>query len=257
MTAEFHNKVVLISGGANGIGKATAISFCKAGATVVLVDIDHISGEIICQSLKEMGFNIVFKQADVSKSKDCERVVGETLEFFDRIDILFNNAGITRRTSVTETTEEEWDKVIQVNLKSVFLLSKFVIPVMEKLGGGVIVNTGSGWGLVGGAKAAPYCASKGGVVLLTKSMAIDHGRSNIRVNCVCPGDTDTNLLRDEALQLGEHELKLVEDGASRPLGRVGRPEDIANAVLFLSSEHSSFMTGETMVVDGGGLAGSQ
>jgi NAD(P)-dependent dehydrogenase (short-subunit alcohol dehydrogenase family) len=175
---------------------------------------------------------------------------------FGGIDILFNNAGIIRRASVLELSEEDWDRVMAVNVKSVFLLSRLVIPIMAKAGGGSIVNMASGWGLAGGPRAAAYCASKGAVVLLTKAMAIDHGSQNIRVNCICPGDTDTNMLRTEAQQLGEREDRFLAESARRPLGRVGKPEEIAQAVLYLASDAASFVTGTALVVDGGGLAAS-
>jgi NAD(P)-dependent dehydrogenase (short-subunit alcohol dehydrogenase family) len=183
--------------------------------------------------------------------------VNKTVETFGGIDVLFNNAGITRRANVVETTEEEWDAVMAVNIKSMFLMSKYVVPQLIKRGGGAIVNTSSGWGIVGGANAVSYCASKGAVVLLTKAMACDHGKDNIRVNCVCPGDTDTPMLRNEAKQLGLEEEALVNEGHLRPLGRVGQPEEIADAVLYLASDASSFVSGTSLVIDGGGLAGSQ
>lgn len=143
-----------------------------------------------------------------------------------------------------------------VNVKSIFLMSRLVIPVMAKSSGGSIINTASGWGIAGGGKAAAYCASKGAVVLLTKAMAIDHGGQNIRVNAICPGDTNTAMLRNEAAQLGEAEARFIAEGAKRPLGRLGRPEEIARAALYLASDESSFVTGTTLVVDGGGLAGT-
>jgi NAD(P)-dependent dehydrogenase (short-subunit alcohol dehydrogenase family) len=160
-----------------------------------------------------------------------------------------------RRATVLEITEEEWDRVMAVNVKSIFLMSKYAIPVMKEAGGGVIINTGSGWGLVGGADAVSYCASKGAVVNMTRAMAIDHGRDNIRVNCICPGDTDTGMLRDEAQQLGVPDTRFLAEAAVRPLGRIGRPEDIAQAALYLTSDAASFVTGTVLVVDGGGLAG--
>src|SRR4029077_18816704 len=169
---------------------------------------------------------------------------------------LFNNAGIIRRASVVELSEANWDRVMAVNAKSMFLMSRLVVPVMAKAGGGSIINMASGWGLSGGPRAAVYCASKGAVVLLTKAMAVDHGPQNIRVNCICPGDTDTGMLRHEARQLGETEKRFLADAARRPLGRVGRPEEIGQGALYLASDAASFVTGTALVVDGGGLAGS-
>jgi NAD(P)-dependent dehydrogenase (short-subunit alcohol dehydrogenase family) len=193
---------------------------------------------------------------DVTRAPDCQRLVERAIREFGRIDILFNNAGIIRRATVLDLTEEDWDRVMAVNVKSIYLLSREVIPHIQRAGGGTIVNTASGWGLAGGAKAAVYCASKGAVVLLTKAMAIDHGPQNIRVNCICPGDTDTGMLREEAQQLGEDNSRFLAQSAKRPLGRVGTPEEIAQAVLYLASGASSFVTGAALVVDGGGLAGS-
>jgi NAD(P)-dependent dehydrogenase (short-subunit alcohol dehydrogenase family) len=161
-----------------------------------------------------------------------------------------------RRSSVTELSEQDWDRVMAVNVKSIFLMSRLVIPIMAEGGGGSIINTASGWGLAGGPRAAVYCASKGAVVLLTKAMSIDHGPQKIRVNCICPGDTDTGMLRDEARQLGAREDVFLADSARRPLGRLGQPEEIAQAALYLASDASSFVTGAALVVDGGGLAGS-
>jgi NAD(P)-dependent dehydrogenase (short-subunit alcohol dehydrogenase family) len=192
---------------------------------------------------------------DVTNAQDCQRLVGRAIRDFGRIDVLFNNAGIIRRATVLDISEDDWDRVMAVNVKSIYLLSREVIPHMEKQGAGSIINTASGWGLAGGAKAAVYCASKGAVVQLTKAMAIDHA-PRIRVNCICPGDTDTGMLRNEAQQLGEDSHRFLAESAKRPLGRVGRPEEIAQAVLYLASDASSFVTGTALVVDGGGLAGS-
>ncbi len=161
---------------------------------------------------------------------------------------------MTKRKNVVELSEEEWDLVLNVNLKAIYLLSRQVIPRMIEDGGGSIINTGSGWGLKGGPNAAAYCAAKGGTVNLTRAMAIDHGRQGIRVNCVCPGDTDTELLHDEAAQLGEDDAEFMKVAADRPLHRVGLPEDIANAVLYFASDMSGWVTGSVLVVDGGGLA---
>lgn len=173
---------------------------------------------------------------------------------FRKIDILLNNAGIIRRKNVIELTEAEWDLILNVNLKAIYLLARHVIPYMIENGGGSIINIGSGWGLKAGPNAAAYCASMGGTVNLTRAMAIDHGKHNIRVNCVCPGDVDTPLLHGEAVQLGEDDDEFLKQAAHRPLNRVGQPEDIANAVLYFASDLSSWVTGSILVVDGGGLA---
>ena len=247
-------KVALITGGASGIGFATARLFARVGAAVVLVGLDGEQGEAAAASLVTSGGRALFVAGDVSRAGDCARAVQRTVQEYGALDVLFNNAGIIRRATVVDTTEAEWDRVMAVNVKSVFLLSKCAIPVMKP--GGAIVNTASGWGLAGGARAASYCASKGAVVLLTRAMAIDCGPLNIRVNCICPGDTDTRMLRDEAEQLGEAEDRFLSDAAHRPLGRIGRPEEIAEAVLYLASSRSSYVTGTTLVIDGGGLAGS-
>ncbi len=248
-------KVALITGGASGIGQATALLFAREGAAVTVVDLDETGGQAIVHKIVDEGGRAIFVRCDVSRAADCQRAVQQTVETLGNLDILFNNAGIIRRATVLETSEEEWDRVMVVNVKSVFLLSKVAIPIMAEAGGGVIINTASGWGLVGGRKAAAYCASKGAVVLLTKALALDHGEQNIRVNCICPGDTDTPMLRDEVRQLGESDQRFLAEAAERPLQRIGRPEDIAQAALYLASDASSFVTGTTLVVDGGGLAG--
>jgi len=254
MTDILKNKVALITGGASGIGRATAILFAQEGAAVNIADINSRQGQAVVDEIRAQGGRACFSLCDVTNAEDCELAVDATLEQFGRLDILFNNAGIIRRADVVETTEAEWDKVLAVNLKSVFLMSKYAVPVMAKAGGGAIINTGSGWGLKGGAQAASYCAAKGAVVNLTRAMAIDHGAQKIRVNCICPGDVDTPMLRHEASQLGQAEAEFLAEAAQRPLRRFGQPHEIAQAVLYLASEAASYVTGAALVVDGGGLA---
>ncbi|MBW2055915.1 MAG: glucose 1-dehydrogenase [Deltaproteobacteria bacterium] len=248
-------KAALVTGGASGIGQATALLFAREGAVLSVADLDGRGALAVAQSINEQGGRAVGIQCDTTRAEDCRRALETTLQELGRVEILVNCAGIIRRASVTETEEAEWDRTMAVNVKSVFLLSKFAIPLMAEAGGGVIVNIASGWGLVGGRRAAAYCASKGAVVLLTKAMSLDHGKEGIRVNCVCPGDTDTSMLRHEAEQLGRPLASFLEEAADRPLGRIGRPEEIAQAVLYLASDASSFVTGTCLVVDGGGLAG--
>ena len=254
MSMRFDRHVVVVTGANGGIGAATARAFARENAIVVLADLKI--EESLHHEIEALGAEVTSFTLDVSQSNECEQLINLVIERYGRIEVLFNNAGITRRATVEETTEDEWDRVMAVNLKSVYLLSRLALPHMRKQGGGSIVNTASGWGLVGGAKASSYCASKGAVVLLTKAMAIDHGPEKIRVNCICPGDTITPMLFNEAEQLGLPREALVESAVSRPLGRAGAPREIADAVLFLASSQSSFITGEALVVDGGGLAGS-
>lgn len=255
MAKTLEHKVALITGAASGIGRASALLFAHEGANVVIADLNQ-SANSVADVINRTGGRAIFHSTDVTRAADCDQLVQRALSEFGTINVLFNNAGIIRRASVPELTEQDWDRVIAVNVKSIFLLSKRVVPIMAKSGGGVIINTASGWGLAGGPRAAAYCASKGAVVLMTKAMAVDHGRQNIRVNCICPGDTDTNMLRDEAQQLGAPEKSFLAESAHRPLGRVGKPEEIAKAALYLASDESSFVTGTALVVDGGGLAGS-
>jgi len=247
-------KKAIVTGGSSGIGRAAAILLAQAGAAVSIVDLDERSGEAVVRQIVEAGGKAMFVRGDVSLAEDCQDAVQETVEALGGVDILFNNAGIVRRATVTELSEEDWDHVMAVNVKSMFLMSKYTIPFMEKAGSGSIVNNASGWGLTGGARAAAYCASKGAVVNLTRAMALDYGPKSIRVNCIAPGDTDTSMLRNEARQLGQPEAAFLKESAGRPLGRIGRPEEVAAAVLYLASEAASFVTGAILVVDGGGLA---
>jgi NAD(P)-dependent dehydrogenase (short-subunit alcohol dehydrogenase family) len=249
------DKVALITGGASGIGRATALLFAREGAAVVVADLDKTGSQDVIQQIASEGGQAQFVPCDVTVQADCQRAVKQTLGYFGRLDVLCNNAGIIRRTTVLSISEEEWDRVMAVNIKSIFLLSKYAIPVMAKAGGGTIINTASGWGLVGGRNAVSYCASKGAVVNMTRAMALDHGPQNIRVNCICPGDTDTPMLRSEARQLGEPDERFLAEAADRPLQRIGLPEDIAQAALYLASDAASWVTGSALVVDGGGLAG--
>jgi NAD(P)-dependent dehydrogenase (short-subunit alcohol dehydrogenase family) len=244
------NKVALVTGGSSGIGRAIALKLSQAGAKVAILDIKE------CEDLLDEigGDKARFYRCDVTSAEEVKETVNRVYEDFGRIDIVVNAAGIIIRKDAVETSEEEWDRVLNVNLKGPFLVSKYSIPYMIRGGGGSIVNIASGWGLKGGPKAVAYCASKGGLVNMTRAMAIDHGKNGIRVNCVAPGDVDTPMLRSEAKQLGISWEDFLRDASNRPLARIGRPEDIANAVLFLASDMASWITGATLVVDGGGIA---
>jgi NAD(P)-dependent dehydrogenase (short-subunit alcohol dehydrogenase family) len=247
-------KRAIITGGASGIGRATAELFVGEGAAVAIADINDADGAVLVEEMRNNGGKAIYLHCDVTRAEDCRRAVQTTIDRLGGLDILFNNAGMIRRADVVETSEADWDMVMAVNVKSVFLMSKFALPAMVEGGGGAIINSASGWGLKGGDKAVSYCASKAAVVNMTRAMAIDHGPQNIRVNCVCPGDTDTALLRDEAQQLAQSEREFMAEAADRPLGRYGEPIEVAQAVLFLASEASSYVTGTALVVDGGGIA---
>lgn len=248
-------KRAIVTGAASGIGRAASLLLAREGAAVTVADLDEASGQAVVAEIKAAGGQAIFARCDVAQAADCRRTVEQTVDVFGGIDILFNNAGIIRRANVLDTTETEWDRVMAVNIKSIFLMSKYAIPHITAAGGGAIVNTGSGWGLVGGDNAVSYCASKGAVVNMTRAMAIDHGPQNIRVNCICPGDTDTEMLRNEARQLGESDEEFLAGASDRPLQRIGTPDDIAQSVLYFVSDASAWVTGATLVVDGGGLAG--
>jgi len=247
-------KTALITGGTSGMGRATALLFAREGARVALTGRDEGRGREVAQAIQGEGGQAIFIRSDVRLTADCRRAVEETLRAFGAIDVLFNNAGVFVPHTVPDCPEEEWDLTVDVNLKGTFLMCKYALPSMIARGGGVIINNSSGWGIVGGDAAAAYCASKGGVVLLTKAMAIDHGRQGIRVNCICPGDVDTPMLPEDARRRGLSWETYLAGAANRPLGRIGTPEEIARAALFLASDDSSFMTGAALVVDGGGSA---
>ncbi len=247
-------KVAAISGGASGIGLGTVDLLAAMGAQVVLLDIQTEKGELEAKRINDRGDQAAFMFCDVTSGESCEKVAAFIEKEYGKLDILFNNAGVAIRKDVVDLAEKEWDLAVNVTLKGVYMLSHYLVPIMKKSGGGSVINTGSGWSLKGGDKAISYCAAKGGVWNMTRAMAIDHGIDNIRVNCVCPGDIDTPLLRSECAQLGDNEDDFMEEAADRPLQRVGQPVDVANAVLFLASDLSMWITGTHIVVDGGGIA---
>lgn len=248
------DRVALITGGTSGIGRATALLFAQQGARVVITGRDEARGREVVAEVEAAGGTILFVRCDVRFADQCRRAVEETMRTFGQLDILFNNAGVFYPNTAIECSEEEWDLTVDICLKGTFLMSKYTLPIMIAQGSGVIINNASGWGLVGGDGAAAYCAAKGGVVLLTKAMAVDHSRQGVRVNCVCPGDVDTPMLVNDAQKRGMAWTDYLASAANRPMGRIGQPEEIAQAVLFLASEDASFVTGAILAVDGGGTA---
>ena len=246
----------MITGGTSGIGEATAKLFAREGARVAIAGRRVELGERVVSEIRSGGGDAIFIAADVIRAEDCRRSINETIAACGRIDILFNNAGLVMQGTLEETSEEEWVRTFDVNVKGTYLMTKLVLPIMRGQGGGVIVNNASDWGIVGGPHYAAYSASKGAVVLLTKSVALEVARDNIRVNAICPGDTYVERWRiDERRNpSGDFEEELKALGEELPIGRVGTVDEIANAVLFLASDESSFMTGATMMVDGGNTA---
>ncbi|WP_077471008.1 glucose 1-dehydrogenase [Rhizobium sp. P44RR-XXIV] len=243
------DKVAVVTGGQRGIGFAIAEKFAREGAHVIIADIGDATQE--AASLSAIGANKArFCKTDVGSEREIRSMVDAVVSEHGRIDVLVNNAGIEFYKPVTTTTEDEWDRLMRVNLKGVFLCSKAAIPAMRQ-SGGVIVNVASELGLVGEANVAAYCASKGGVVMLSKAMAIDHGPEGIRVNCLCPGPVSTQLLEDVFLASDDPEWMRQSFERRMILNRLGTPEECANAALFLASSESSFMAGANLVLDGG------
>lgn len=251
----FDGKVAIITGGTSGIGLAAAKLFSREGARVVLFARDPIRGKEAVEQITGSGGQAVFVAGDVSIAADCRRCVDVAIENYGRVDILFNNAGIIHvNRNLVETSEEEWDATLNSNLKGTFLMSKYAIPQIAKSGGGAIVNNASIFGLVGGGGVAAYCAAKGGVINLTRAMAIDHAAQNIRVNCVCPGSVDTPLLEKEMDDLGGADLQRPKFASRHPMNRIATPEEIAHAIAYLASDEASFVTGIALPVDGGRAA---
>jgi NAD(P)-dependent dehydrogenase (short-subunit alcohol dehydrogenase family) len=245
---ELSGKVAIITGGDSGIGAAISELFSEEGASVVIADI-HDSGT--AAQIARKGGRALYVKTDVRNEAEVKRLITQTSESFGGIDIVCNNAGIVLLRPLTKTTAEEWERVLQTNLKSVFLVSKHAIPEMLRRGGGAIVNTASQLGLVGLENYTAYTASKGGVIQLTKSMALEYARQNIRVNCICPGPVQTPMLEAELLTERDPEAARRMWAQRQPIGRVGLPREIAQAALYLASDRSSFVVGHALVVDGG------
>jgi NAD(P)-dependent dehydrogenase (short-subunit alcohol dehydrogenase family) len=247
----FQGKVVLITGAGVGIGRAAAVRFGKEGAKVAINSLTPANGQETLRLLQEAGGQGIYIQGDVSLAADARRMVEETIKAFGRIDILVNNAGIVLPGRVDNISEEDWDRTIAVNLKGVYLVSKYTIPEMRKIGGGVIVHNASVVAIKGVKERGAYTASKGGVLALTKAMAADYLSENIRVNCVCPGTTYTPSLERRIQAFADPEKARVDFIARQPMGRLGKDEEIAAAILFAASDEAAFMTGANIAIDGG------
>ena len=248
--ARLADKVTLITGGGSGIGRATCLLFAKEGATVSVADYDKEGGQETVQQIQTGGGSASFIQADVSQSADVQRMISATIETYGRIDVLFNNAGIEGPSAkLANYPEDAWEKVIGIDLTSVYLGMKYVIPHMVEQGGGVILSTASVAGLVGFPGSGAYAAAKAGVINMTRMVALEYANKNIRVNCICPGIIATPMAERVIGERPEEQVVRME-----PIGRLGKAEDIANAALFLASDESSFATGAPFIIDGGYVA---
>jgi NAD(P)-dependent dehydrogenase (short-subunit alcohol dehydrogenase family) len=247
------DRTALITGGSDGMGFATAELFLNEGANVAITGRSRERGEKAMARLKELG-PVIFVQGDVSRPSDARRMVERTFRRFGRIDIVFNNAGVYLEKLAEDTTEKEWDRVVDINLKGTFLVSKYAIPIMRRQGSGVIINNSSDAGLIGNRTCPAYCASKGGVTIMTKAMALDHAKDGIRVNCVNPGVIDTPMLEREVLASDDRKAYLKAAVDMHPIRRLGLPVEVARAVLFLASDEARFVTGAALSIDGGSTA---
>ncbi|MCS6828220.1 MAG: 3-oxoacyl-ACP reductase FabG [Caldilinea sp.] len=248
---EFQGKVVVVTGGSKGIGKAIALAFAREGARVAVASIEEAAGEAVIREIESLGREALFVSMDVSQEDRVQAAIQNVLARWGRLDILVNNAGVYLQGDVTETTLEQWNRIMSVNLTGVFLCTKHAAQAMLARGGGVIVNVSSEAGLVGIPGQVAYNASKAGVISLTKSCAVDLARRGIRVNCVCPGTTDTPLVQEALRRAPDPAAARRRLEEARPLNRLGAPEEIAAAVLLLAGDRMAYATGAVLSVDGG------
>jgi NAD(P)-dependent dehydrogenase (short-subunit alcohol dehydrogenase family) len=248
MKTRFEGKCVLVTGAGSGIGRATALAFAAESARLVLSDVDEWNGQATVAAAQRLGVEAEFVRADVARAADCAAMVDRAVARFGRLDVAFNNAGINIPAApIADVDESAWHRIVGINLTGVFLCMKYEIAAMKRGGGGAIVNTASVGGLIGTAGVTAYCATKHGVVGLTKSAALDHIRDGIRINAVCPGGTRTPMLAEWFKDPDVERTAL----AGTPIGRMADPAEIARAVLFVASDEASFMVGHALVADGG------
>jgi NAD(P)-dependent dehydrogenase (short-subunit alcohol dehydrogenase family) len=244
-------KAAIVTGAGTGIGRAIALALAREGARVAVAGRRREKLEEVAQAIRQVGGEALVTVCDVSSEADSYRAVKDAEEAFGHVNVLVNNAGALSVSTVESISVEEWDRLMATNLKGPFLMSRAVLPAMRQAGGGAIVNVGSVLGLVAMKDRAAYCASKGGVTMLTKAMALDHAQEKIRVNCICPAIVETDLIRELFSKSEEGRRARDTRLATLPLGKFGKPDDIAELAVFLASEESSWMTGTAIPVDGG------
>jgi NAD(P)-dependent dehydrogenase (short-subunit alcohol dehydrogenase family) len=256
MAERFKDKAIIVTGAGNGMGRASALAFAREGGGVAVADINAADGQATVQQIADAGGRAIFVQCDVTRSADVQRLVAETVAAFGGVDVLHNNAGVVKYATVVDMPEEDWDWVLDINLKGPFLTCKYAIPEMRKRGGGAIVNTASVQAFATQQLVAAYSASKGAIVSFTMTVALDHAAENIRCNCIAPGSIQTPMLDMAANLFSAHDpaQALSAWGRNHPLGRVGTPEEVAKLVLFLSSDDAAFCTGGCYRIDGGLLS---
>lgn len=247
------DKVAIITGGSQGIGEGIARTFGKNGAKIVIADVNEEAGKQVIDRFINKEIDCLFVKTDVSSEEDVKNLISTTAEHFGGVDLLVNNAAVNIRKSAVDTSFEEWNKVIGVNLTGAFLCSKYAIPEMEKRGGGAIVNIASWHAEKTITRLAAYAASKGGMTALTRQMSLDCGPLNIRVNAVCPSSVDTPLLHQTFASLEDPDAAFEETLRFQPMGRIGTVDDIANACLFMCSDEASYVSGQTLMVDGAAI----
>jgi len=247
----FQDKVAVVTGAAKGIGEAAAIAFAREGASVAIVDIDRIAGENVATRIRDKGGKVLLSPTDLSKEAEIQGMVDSVIAQWGHLDILVNNAGIYFQGDITATSLEIWNQVMNINLTGAFLCTKYCVPMMMKRGKGVVINVASEAGLVGIVGQVVYNVSKGGMVSLTRSCAVDLAKHGIRVNCVCPGTTDTPLVQEAVNRAPDPAAARSALERVRPLNRLGTPEEIASAILYLASDEVSYATGAVLSIDGG------
>jgi len=257
MAERFENKAIIVTGAGNGMGRASALAFAREGGGVAVADINAADGQATVRQIADAGGRAIFVQCDVRRAADVQRLVAATVDAFGGVDVLHNNAGVVVYGTVVDMPEEDWDRVLDINLKGPFLTCKYAIPEMRRRGGGSIVNTASVQAFATQQQVAAYSASKGAIVSFTMTVALDHAAENIRCNCIAPGSIQTPMLEAAANLFSAHDpaQALRDWGRAHPLGRVGTPEEVAKLVLFLASDDAAFCTGGCYRVDGGLLSG--